>query len=173
MVLLMRMMLMLVDLSLQGAEIRLWEVACALEVGLVSFFRFLCWPCENGALSLMRCFPRGAMRMQSDQPWLPDSHNAGLFSSDGSPVDHVCFCQPSVWRPFQRNTRHQFQSRLGSLAAWIYIHPHILVQVRSLPGAYESERSRPLLGLELAGYCYNQTSASLNVALCQPIGYSY
>ena len=169
----MRMRLMSVGLFPQEAEKRLWEVACALVVGVVFFSRFLCWPCESDASPLMRCSLHDAMKRQSGQPLLLDSHNVGLFFSDGSPLGHVYLCQPLLWRPFQRSTMYQFQNRLGNLGAWTCILLQILVQVRSLPGAYESERSRPLLGLGLAGYCYNQMSASLSVALCQPNGYSY
>ena len=167
----MGMVPMLVGLLPQEAEIRLWDVACVLVVGVVSFFQFLCWPCANGAWPWMRCSPRDAMRMQSDQPLLPDSHNVGLFSSDGSLVNHVCLCQLFVWRPSQRSIMHQFQNRLGSWGAWICIHPQIPVQVRSFSGAYGSERFRLLLGLGLAGCCCNQMSASWSVALCRPNGY--
>ena len=172
MVLMKRMILMLVDWYPQEADLQWWEVACAPVVVVVFFSRFLCWPCESDAWPSMRCSLHDAMRRQSDQPLLLDSHNVGLFFSDGSPSGHVFLCQPLLWRPFQRSTMYQFQSRLGSLGAWIYIHLQIQAEVRSLPWAYGSERSQPLLDLGLAGYCYNQTFACLSVALSQPIGYS-
>ena len=168
----MRMMPMLDGLFPQEAEIRLWEVACALVVGVVFFSQFLCWPCGSDASPLMRCSPHDAMNRQSGQLWQLDNHNAGLFFSDGAPSGHVFLCQPLLWRPFQRSTMCQFQSMLGSLGAWIYIHLQIQAQARSLPWAYGSERSQPLLDLGLAGYCYNQTIACLSVTLSQPIGYS-
>ena len=92
MVLLMKMMQLLDGLFPQEAEIRLWVVACALVAGVVFFFRFLGWPCENDARPSMRCSPLDAMRIRSDQPLLPGIHNAGLFSSDGSLVDPVYLC---------------------------------------------------------------------------------
>ena len=57
------------------------------------------------------------LNTQGDQPLMPDSHNVGPFSLDGSLVNHACLCQLFVWRPFQRSIMHQFQNRLGSWGA--------------------------------------------------------
>ena len=92
MVLLMKMMLLLDGLFPQEAVILLWVVACALVAGVVFFFRFPGWPCENDVRPLMHCSPLCAMRIRNDLLLLPGIHSAGLFSLDGSQVDPVYLC---------------------------------------------------------------------------------
>ena len=94
MVLMKEVILMLVDWYPQEADLQLWEVAYVPVVAVAFFSRFLCWPCESDASPLMRCSPHDAMNRQSGQPLLLDSHNVGLFFSDGLPSGHVFLCQP-------------------------------------------------------------------------------
>ena len=146
------------------------EEACVPVVAVVSFCQLLCWPCGSDASPLMHCCLHDAKNRQSGQPLLPENHNVELFFSDGAPSGHVFLCQPLLWRPFRRRIMHQFQSRLGTLDALICIHLRTQVGVQSFILVYGSMRFQPLLGLGLAGCCYNQTIACLNVTLSVPIG---
>ena len=148
------------------------EVACVPVVAIASSCLLLCWPCESDASPLMHCCLHDARCVQSGQPLLPEIHNVEPFSSGGVPSFHAFPCQPLLWHPFRRRPMHQFQSRLGTLDALICIHLRIQVVVRSFLLVCGSVRFQPLLGLGLAGCCYNQTIACLNVTLSVPIGCS-
>ena len=147
----------------------LLEVACVPVVAVAFSCQLLCWPCGSDASPLTHCCLHDAKNRQSGQPLLPESHNVEPFSSGGASSVHAFLCQPLLWRPFRRRIMHQFQSRLGTLGAWICIHLRIQAEVRSFPLVCVLVRFQPLLGLGQAGCCYNQTIACLSVTLSVPI----